>query len=198
MASDDRRKRPRQHWGKALFGIVVLIVGGFLLGLIVGVVSEEPELVVGHVTGRSTEIAWGPGDEVVQPDTVARRAEPAPEPERVASASVPEGPLPSVSAKPPIPAPTPTAREQVAEKADAYEEAFLIQVGAFADGKSAEGVASGLRSKGYPVSVLAPSSDKRWRVRVGPVSSRPEAERMAGRLKSEERLPTWVLRDPAS
>jgi cell division protein FtsN len=189
MASDDRRRRPRQHWGKALFGIVVLIVGGFLLGLIVGVVSEEPELVVGHVTGRSTEIAWGPGDEVVQPETVARPAEPAEEPEKVASAPAPDEALPSVSAKPPAP---------VAETADAYEEAFLIQVGAFADGKSAEGVASSLRAKGYPVSVLAPSSDERWRVRVGPVSSRPEAESMAGRLKSEERLPTWVLRDPAS
>jgi len=48
------------------------------------------------------------------------------------------------------------------------------------------------------VRVVEPSSDKRWRVRVGPVDSRPDAERLAGRLKREEQLPTWVLRDPAS
>lgn len=196
MASDDRRRRPRQSWGKALFGIVVLIVGGFLLGLIVGVVSEEPELVVGHVAGRSTEIAWGSADTPAPREAAPKTSAPAPQ--AVAAASrEPEPKLPSVSAQPPQPLPPRPTPAPVAEPAGVYEEAFLIQVGAFADGASAEKVASTLRQKGYAVLVVSPSTDSRWRVRVGPVVSRPEAEQLAGRLKSEERLPTWVLRDSA-
>ena len=70
-------------------------------------------------------------------------------------------------------------------------------MGAFVDGKAAEDIAATLRRKGYPVRVVSPSTDSRWRVRVGPVHDRPEAELLASRLKTEEQLPTWVLRDPA-
>ena len=41
-----------------LVGILLLVTVGFVIGLVVGVVSEEPELVVGHVAGRSTEVDW--------------------------------------------------------------------------------------------------------------------------------------------
>ncbi len=44
-------------WIASLLGAAVLIAGGFGLGLVAGVVSEEPELVVGHLVGRSEEVA---------------------------------------------------------------------------------------------------------------------------------------------
>ncbi len=49
--------------------------------------------------------------------------------------------------------------------------------------------------KGFPAFVTAAprSGDERWRVRVGPMGSKGEADRIARRLKVEERLPTWVL-----
>jgi len=46
--------------------------------------------------------------------------------------------------------------------------------------------------------VLAPSSDDRWRVRVGPIGGKAEAEQTARRLKVEQDLPTWVLRESGS
>ena len=36
-------------WLASLLGAAVLIAGGFALGLVAGVVSDEPELVVAHV-----------------------------------------------------------------------------------------------------------------------------------------------------
>ena len=39
------RRRSGQGWLSTLVGILVLTAGGFLIGLVVGVISEEPELV---------------------------------------------------------------------------------------------------------------------------------------------------------
>jgi len=50
-------------WFASFLGAAVLIAGGFGLGLVAGVVSEEPELVVGHLVGRSEEVAWLPWPE---------------------------------------------------------------------------------------------------------------------------------------
>ena len=61
-----RRHGTSQGWIVTLLGILVLVTGGFVLGLIVGIVSEEPELVVGHVAGRSTEIDWSVAE--IEPD----------------------------------------------------------------------------------------------------------------------------------
>ena len=71
-----------------------------------------------------------------------------------------------------------------------------MQVGAFAESRAAEQLAQSLRSSGLPVYVspsAAAEGEQRWRVRVGPVATREEAERIASRLKSKEKLPTWVL-----
>ena len=68
-------------------------------------------------------------------------------------------------------------------------------MGAFSEARSAEQVATTLRGKGYPVKILEPTSDDRWRVRVAPVSGREQALRLERKLKQQERLPTWVLRD---
>jgi DedD protein len=69
-----------------------------------------------------------------------------------------------------------------------------VQVGALADAASAEQLAVKLRKRGFPVYV-APSAEpgsKRWRVRVGPVASREQADELATRLV-REKLPTWIL-----
>ncbi len=50
-------------WLASLLGAAVLIAVGFALGLVAGVVSDEPELVVGHLVGRSEEVAWLPEGE---------------------------------------------------------------------------------------------------------------------------------------
>jgi hypothetical protein len=72
---------------------------------------------------------------------------------------------------------------------------LAVQVGAFADSAAAERLAESLRGKGFSVYVSpgTGAGEARWRVRVGPLTSRGEAERTAARLKKDEKLPTWVL-----
>ncbi len=182
----DRSSRGRargQSWFSALLGVAVLTSGGFLLGLIVGVVSEEPELIVGHVAGRSEEIAWAS-------DTAPVSAKPSRGQAAAAgTARESEGRPSGESARssaPPVSAPAKSAAA----------ESYAIQVGAFAENESAERLATRLRDRGYAVLVLPPETDNRWRVRVGPVGGRDEAERVARQLKTAERLPTWVLSEP--
>jgi hypothetical protein len=188
MAASSRSKKGSAGpgWLASLLGAIFLIVSGFLLGLVVGVVSEEPDLVVGHLTGRSTEIAWDrPSDSVIE------GAVPLPGERRVAgddakgSEAAPAAstavPLPSVAAPPPGHEPRSSPGR------------YSIQVGAFGAETGAARVAGDLRGKGYPVEVLPPTTDSRWRVRVGPVDGESAAKRMAMRLKTEEKLPTWVM-----
>lgn len=175
-------RRLGQGWLATLVGIFVLVVGGFVLGLAVGVVFEEPELVAGHVAGRSTEIEWAaaraPGDSSQDAQAWFSGEDQA------SSKSVAKAP--PVAAAPPVATPESPSQE------------FLIQVGAFADQSSARGLAQRLRKGGYPVRVMEPDQDDRWRVRVGPVPGRLEADEVALQLKSEEELPTWVLRGTGS
>jgi len=75
-----------------------------------------------------------------------------------------------------------------------------VQVGAFTESAPAEKLADRLRARGYPTYVRSSEDDgeSRWRVRVGPVAARPEAEALAEKLQRAEKLPTWVLDEDRS
>jgi cell division septation protein DedD len=174
---------------RSLFGTLallgILVVLGFTLGAISGLLWEEPRLLIAYLTGDTTEIAWD-----VEPDPGKGLGSPpaAPTP-------------PAVAAPPPGPAATPpeALRELPDDPRPAAAGAgpgrFAIQVGAFGTSAAAERLADSLRGRGYPCYVTpgARSGDARWRVRVGPVAERQEADRLAARLKRDEKLPTWVL-----
>jgi hypothetical protein len=166
-----REERSASSWLATAGSLVLLVAVGFGVGVVAGILWEEPRLVFSHLTGGTTEITWNA-------DSQGRVVAPVqPEPE-VAALSQEGGPaveLPAVAAAPP--------------------GRVAIQVGAFTEGAAAEKLADRLRSRGYPVYVTpgARSDAPRWRVRVGPLADREEAERVAARLKTEERLPTWVL-----
>jgi cell division septation protein DedD len=86
------------------------------------------------------------------------------------------------------------AFEASARHAPPAEDGFAVQVGAFAQGLAAEALAESLQAKGYAAYVTPSAGDsaQRWRVRVGPIETRAEADTIARRLKSKEQLPTWV------
>ena len=155
--------------GTLLLGSV-LIVAGFGTGLVLGVSSEEPELVWGHLAARTQDVPWHviEDDPVTAPSAVAALA--------AEEAGAAES-LPDVAAAPPRTA------------------GFAVQVGAFSSDAAAREVSEDLRGKGYPGYVVASAGarDGRWRVRVGPYPTRDEADESAARLKAEEMLPTWVL-----
>lgn len=138
---------------------------------------------------------------------------PAPAPETTRPVAEPEPeealgavPTPSVAAPPPpepraaesAPAVAPQIEKQTAAASTAAATlrsgGYAVQVAALADSASAEQMAEKLRKRGFSVYV-APSAEagsKRWRVRVGPVATREEAQALAARLESEK-FPTWVL-----
>ena len=195
-------------WFASLLGAGVLIAGGFALGLVAGVVSEEPELVVGHLVGQSEEVAWLPDGEpeVTQAgdDTIVLHAEAVPqalalqedtwEPPAESASS-----LPSVAAPPAALRSTRNLRDvdslPTRAPAPVLGSGFSVQVGAFVDGGAAEDIRQKLQIKGFDSYVIPAkrSGDGKWRVRVGPVPDKGAAEQLAARLKTEERLPTWVL-----
>ena len=174
----------------AIGGALLLAVVGFGFGLVVGLISEEPQLVVGHLSGRSTEVAWDQAPPLASPRAAAKAGL-----EEGGAVAVPAvaaaKPLPDVSAPPPS-RPTPVVR---AAPTPADTAGFSVQVGAFTSEMAAQELLGLLRKRGYEV-YLTPGdgfADGRWRVRVGPVPSRGAADQLAGRLEREEKLPTWVL-----
>lgn len=208
VAPRERRvRRRRPGLASALLGAGLLIALGFGLGVIAGLVMEEPDLVLDFVAGRTESVPLGgaEGRHPLDLDT-------PPTPDVAAGSSrTPEaasaGDVPGASGE--TRALEPSADFEVGRQAPGADPAtpgpasaavspegrFAVQVGAFAEASAAEQLARRLRKRGLPVYV-APSASgdtERWRVRVGPLPSRAEAEQLAARLERDERLSTWVL-----
>jgi len=204
-APRERRARKEGRRGpglaSALAGAGLLVVLGFALGVVGGLVMEEPDLLLDYLLGRTEQVAVGgeaPAGTPETPDVAARppaegEAKPPPREPPVA-ATAPDARAGAEARAEPSAAAEPAA-PPLAVAAVAPAGGFAVQVGAFADATAAEQLARRLREHGHPVYV-APSAGAdtaRWRVRVGPLSSRAEAEGVAARLAREERVSTWVL-----
>jgi len=168
--NEKEAKKAGPGWIATLAGALLLIVAGFGVGLVAGAAYEEPALVVDHLSGKTTELplpAQAPPrvHELVKDAADTAKADAA---QSAASA-------PAVSSAPP-------AGE------------FAVQVGAFATGAAADGLAAELGRLGHPAYVADEGGvGARFKVRVGPIASRAEADALADKLKREQRLPTWVL-----
>jgi len=195
MAEKRSENSWKHGWPKAIAVVSVVVAAGFAIGVIAGITWEEPGLVVGYLSGQTEGVEWRAGAGDPEADDLA------------AGGAVPEPP--SVAAPPPLglreksdaaiseqtktkvgAAPAPKAVTTATQPA----AGFAVQVGAFSEKSAAKTLADSLRARGYTV-YLAPTEGKSisWRVRVGPVATRPEAEKTARRLETAEKLPTWVL-----
>ena len=155
----------------ALVGLGAVAAVGFSFGVLAGAFWEEPRLVAAFLVGATERVAWSPER---QPESLPPVAAPRGEAERA-------GPEP-------VPTPPPVGA------------GFAVQVGAFGERSAAEQLAESLRSKALPV-YISPgdkAGEARWRVRVGPLATREQAERTAAQLKRDEKLPTWVLSEDAA
>lgn len=155
-------------------GLGILGVLGFGLGMLVGGLWEEPDLVLRYVAGDTQEVALSD--------------EPLP---NVAS----EGPLDVDGPAPALASPAPAVRAE----ASSASEGFVVQVGAFATRAAAGELVARLENLGLPVYVAAGESagEASYRVRVGPLATREAAEESAAKLKAQQKLPTWVLAESA-
>ena len=191
--------------------LLAFISVGFAIGLALGVVSEEPELLVGHLRGDTETVeldaalaARPDEDEIAAAAALAQRsaaeAAEASADELDASFDVPfdEAPslvLPDVGAGPTAGSLVEGTAPQGAGAALVGAGDWAIQVGAFGDEPSAMTLADRLEAEGYPIEVLpAGAESNRWRVRVQPIDSESSARETAERVEREERLPTWVIR----
>jgi cell division septation protein DedD len=185
----------RGGWPATLALGVVGVAAGFAVGIVAGISWEEPALVFDYVTGDTEQVDWS----LIDPLTDSEEA--------VAGRS--EEPLPEVAAPPPravveskaLPARPHAGTEAASAPVDSPDVrkpmpggGFSVQVGAFSDSQAAHALADALRAQGFRVYLSRGEGDgAAWRVRVGPVQTRADAEREARRLKSRENLPTWIL-----
>ncbi len=232
MANDDRddqefqptrtSRQKRSFWLPLIGGGAVLCLLGFGLGVLIGVLFEEPNLLVGHMAGDSQEVRLEsttpseekPANEKIEAPTEPVTAPVAPrdasrEEEIVAKAEAPQTSMAKPSAHP---TQNSVALRDVvsgaakgallpavsAAKSDTGTSVatgkFVIQVGAFSNDTQAAEMVKRLQGKGYDSFVASgEGGDARWRVRVGPFQSREVAEQMATKLKQQEKLPTWIL-----
>ena len=196
----DRRSREstwKHGWPSVIAVVVVVVAAGFAVGVVAGITWEEPALVVGYLSGQTEGIDWGVGAE--DPEAGGLAADGAiPEPPSVAAApplGLRETPDAAVSdrARSGAGAGVASARK-AAPTSTQSTVGFAVQVGAFSEKGAAQVLADSLRAHGYPVYLSPTGGDPaNWRVRVGPLSTRPEAEEAARRLEAAEKLPTWVL-----
>lgn len=94
---------------------------------------------------------------------------------------------PAVQPKPAVPAPTTVKPVKPAEVASSKPatESWAVQVGSFAEQVNASRLRDSLRGKGYPAYVeqVKLSSGTAYRVRVGPVLTRTDAEAIQAKLE---------------
>lgn len=205
-ASRSRRRAPASSGWRAWLAALLVVGGGFSMGFGVGVVAEDPRLVLDLVAGRATPVTpedlREEGLSVAGSPAPGARATAAPDADARTSAAERRATATKTSAPvaPSLPA-APAARGE-RSRAEPPEVAsgppgsgFAVQVGAFSEREAARRLADELRRSGHPVYLAASEGEARWRVRVGPVTTREQAERLAGRLQNERRLPTWVLEE---
>jgi DedD protein len=184
-------------WLATLMGALLLMVAGFAVGLVAGILFEEPDLVIDQIAGRATEVPLpadadpeqpGAPDVAAPPVAIAPPASPPgqgaaaqPEPEPEPALTQPAAAIPEPPEPPPVSAPPPRS-------------GYAVQVGAYGDQGGARRLVDELEEAGFAVYVsTSEAKGARYRVRVGPVASRDEARRLAARLEREQKLKTWVL-----
>jgi cell division septation protein DedD len=183
VTSEDRttyRRRRTSGWLATLLGAGFLVLLGFAVGMVVGASVEDPDLIASVVAGQAQEVKLPPEDTIAD-----RLGDPAEQASRPFGAARSEPMPPPVAAAPPP------------EKRRVTAGGFSIQVGAFREESPAQGLVRQLESGGFKTYIATSDegSGQRWRVRVGPVASRGEADELARRLKRDEGLPTWVVAD---
>lgn len=212
MAAPRARKRRFGGVPRAIGRFLVLVVLGFGLGLAIGLISEEPDLVYGHLTGEGEKVALAAATSSEAGDSILVErvnAQTSTGTDRISAASQVQA-LPEVAAAPPAEAPSepdrPTQSQRQPEPGQdsklqpetvARDDAagrWAIQVGAFSDEETARRLVKSLETKNYPVAVVpAKDSSQGWRVRVQPLRGEGKARALASRLKREEGLPTWLI-----
>jgi cell division septation protein DedD len=192
--------------GAALLGI------GCAIGLVVGTVSNVPELLLTWAARDSTTVELATPEPAPPPrmadlQEFPKLQEPAKATPPLANAPVARNPQvaapPPVAASPgpqnpPVPqAPAPASKEAVVASLakKAAPGGSVVQVAAYSDARSAEALARRLRGQGFDsyVSDQKPGGQQRYRVRVRPAAGQ-DPKQLAAKL-GQSGLSVWVTRE---
>ncbi len=211
MGDKTKRERAEKGLSAGVLAILFLLCVGvcalfFSLGFLVGYNEQDykaapaAERVTAPPITPPTVIPWHAGESQAKPPaTTANAPAPAPvTPAQVASA-VAEAKPPAEAAKSEsresvrqAPAPPSGAQPESATPAAAGGEVgmgFTVQVAASANREDADKLVKILKSRGYPVFLVAPeyvqANDNLFRVQVGPFTSRSDAEKVRSKLVQE-------------
>jgi cell division septation protein DedD len=177
----------------------------FSLGMWAGQGVRRPDAAV--LTENTLET---PADQVPDPTKVApneldygarvgdpKAAPPATTPPPATEPPIPDTEVP-VDDKAAAPATKAAEPEPAPEKTPAKAPAagnVMLQVGAFGDKSTAQNLATKLKAKGYAAFVFtAPTGPLQFKVRVGPMADRAEADKIAARLRKEEGFQPFITR----
>jgi cell division septation protein DedD len=183
---------------RALGRLVLLVALGFGVGLVFGVVLEEPGLLAGHLRGesQSVELTATGADEASLPAAGAGGAAQLPAPggeaiERVATRPVASASeearvaqLPRVAAARPVPAP-------IAEATDPTPTPPRPSASAGAPGATTVAARTASLPASARLAVDAPAAERPWAIQVGAFADAAAADRLAEGLRG--RYPVAVL-----
>jgi cell division septation protein DedD len=149
---------------------------------------------LGYIVGKNTGTGFPPQAQTAAPAAgpEGRRSalSPAQPPVQEPPAQIPETKPAETSVSPPV-IEEKTPQVQVKETpaaapaAPPQENFILLQVAALSKREDADAVVALLKKKNYPVTLVAPTSDKLFRVQVGPFATVKEAEASRVRLQGE-------------
>ncbi len=145
--------------------------------------GSTPVTINEKLTYSSRLEAPNPVEETIKPGEAPAKT-PAPKPEPIKTAKVPDPPKESgkEAAAPPADEPAGTG--------------WTVQVQAVNSRADADAIANRLTARKYPAFVTdrGAGNPNRYRVRVGKYANRQEAETMKARLEKEEQFKPWVTR----
>ena len=134
-------------------------------------------------------------DRLQKPNAPAEQLKPATE---RSAALVERRAPPAARVNPPEQTPKEPAQAPVADAArvEPAGQGFAVQIAALNVRSEADAMAKRLSSKGYAAFVLPPANGTPavYRVRIGPFTTRREADSVAARLQKEEQFKPWVTR----
>ena len=183
-------------------GLLVALALAYFFGLMTGLSGQEPREAAitpseTRAAGeRASPAAPGTGEHVVFPapiTAVAVGQSPTGAPAKVQVFEDGEGGPPAVR---PAPAATrPPARASAAKRESSASGGFRVQIVSVSSRSEADAEAARLTRRGFPARVEPASGPKGsvYRVRVGPYSTRREAEQANRRLSSEGHRGAWIV-----
>jgi DedD protein len=196
----DRRVKERLIGASILVALIVLVVPELLSGPkpaagrpAATLPAAAPEPI------RNVTVDLSTSKPAANPDADAAVAAPASA--AIAASAVHDAaniPASATSSAPPNPPPRQAAVESPARSPISTSHAWSVQLGSFASRANADNLTRQLKSQGFSVFVAPGGSGSgvRYRVRVGPLSDRESAERMAAKLKTLGHISSMVSPGP--